>query len=207
MIARLPGLGDPPGPGGPFRDRILHAAVKVFSERGLAATRVEDILAETGLARRTFYKQFGSKHEVLQALYEVVTQRLIAAIVESTTAGAHPLAAIGIALDMYLEIHLAHPAITRTLIEDSIRSDSPLAPLRARFRKQIVLALDAVLLALTGRRVDRLVSLALISALEGLSLELLSGKPKAADIARTRAVVMSLIETVIASAKSLPAAP
>src|SRR4051812_34990074 len=44
---------------------ILASAIAVFTKKGAAATRVEDILESAGVARRTFYKYFRSKDDVL----------------------------------------------------------------------------------------------------------------------------------------------
>ena len=188
------------------RAAIISAAVAVFVERGIAATRVEDILRAADVSRRTFYKYFANKHAVLIALYEILSDELVAEITASVAGGGDPIAAIGDALDSYLRVHLSHAAIVRMLIEEAVQSDSPLAPLRATFRGKVVIALDAVFAMTAGIRVDSLVSLALVSALEGLSLELLSGEASDADIARTRAVVLGLVEVVLAGAAKLPRA-
>ena len=50
------------------RSAILAAATKVFTQHGIASTRVEDILLAAGIARRTFYRHFRSKDDVLAAL-------------------------------------------------------------------------------------------------------------------------------------------
>src|ERR1700730_835353 len=59
---------------------ILAAAMKVFARRGFAATRVEDVLEEAGVARRTFYRYFTSKEDVLAAVYELATTELLRAL-------------------------------------------------------------------------------------------------------------------------------
>ncbi|MNR91411.1 HTH-type transcriptional regulator EthR [compost metagenome] len=50
------------------RQAILAAASKVLSERGLAQMTVEDILAEAGVARATFYSHFTDKSDVTRAV-------------------------------------------------------------------------------------------------------------------------------------------
>src|SRR5690349_12652376 len=61
------------------------AAATVFARLGFAATRVEDILAAAGIARRTFYKSFASKEDVLAAVYQLAIQELLGAM--TATAG------------------------------------------------------------------------------------------------------------------------
>jgi AcrR family transcriptional regulator len=50
------------------RDAILRAAREVFTEIGLGATTVRDIIRRTDLASGTFYNYFQSKDEVFEAL-------------------------------------------------------------------------------------------------------------------------------------------
>ena len=52
------------------RRLILEAAAKLFSERGYAATRIEDIIAELAASRRVIYEHFGGKSDILVAICE-----------------------------------------------------------------------------------------------------------------------------------------
>jgi AcrR family transcriptional regulator len=53
------------------RLRIIHAAHKLFSERGFGGTRMADVAADAGVAVQTVYFSFHTKGELLQACYEV----------------------------------------------------------------------------------------------------------------------------------------
>lgn len=189
---------------GHARSQILAAAIDTFAEHGVAGTRVEDILAAAGLSRRTFYQHFRDKHEVVTAIYELVTRHLAIRFVEAAAGATDPMVAIVQTLDAYLEVHRTDRDIVRALIHESLRPESPLFPLRARFRQRIGAALDALIAARAGRRVDRLVSVALISALEGLSLELLSHDITDDTVLRTRAVVVAMIRLVLDHPGAVP---
>ena len=55
------------------RREILAAAEKVFSARGYAAARVDDVAAEAGLAKGSLYNYFRSKQELFtQVFYEAI---------------------------------------------------------------------------------------------------------------------------------------
>jgi mycofactocin system transcriptional regulator len=47
------------------RDDIERAAMELFTEAGFASTTVDDIAAAAGISRRTFFRYFGSKNEVV----------------------------------------------------------------------------------------------------------------------------------------------
>lgn len=46
----------------------METALRLFSERGHLAVRVEDIAREAGISRATFYKHFSEREEILAAL-------------------------------------------------------------------------------------------------------------------------------------------
>jgi len=49
------------------RDRLALAALELFEERGFERTTVEDIATRAGLTKRTFFRHFSDKREVLFA--------------------------------------------------------------------------------------------------------------------------------------------
>lgn len=49
------------------RDRILDAATKLFDPAGYAAVGIDTIIAEAGVAKRTLYRHFESKDELIAA--------------------------------------------------------------------------------------------------------------------------------------------
>jgi AcrR family transcriptional regulator len=44
---------------------ILDAAMKLFGERGFAVTTIDDIAAEAGIGRRTFFRYFPTKEDIV----------------------------------------------------------------------------------------------------------------------------------------------
>jgi len=180
------------------KSAILAAAMEVFSRRGVEPTRVEDLLVAAGIARRTFYKYFSGKEEVLAALYDVATGELVKAIETAQRGeGASPLAGIRLGIDTFLDFHRDNARGLRELVELSMRSESLLAPRRRWLRGELVRILDEAVQRLDGRRLDPFVYVALVSALEGLSLELLQRRSTLADVERARAVVHGLVDQTL----------
>lgn len=50
------------------REALQRSAAKLFTERGIAAVSVEEILADAGVSRRTFYGFFANKYELAASL-------------------------------------------------------------------------------------------------------------------------------------------
>jgi AcrR family transcriptional regulator len=80
------------------RARLQEAALALYGERGYEATTVAEIAERAGLTKRTFFRYFADKREVLFWGSDVLEQQMVAAI-EATPASASALALIGAALD------------------------------------------------------------------------------------------------------------
>lgn len=52
------------------RDRLLDTAAKLFQQYGFRAVGIDRILAESGVAKMTLYRHFGSKDELIAACLE-----------------------------------------------------------------------------------------------------------------------------------------
>ncbi|MGW1290684.1 TetR/AcrR family transcriptional regulator [Streptomyces sp. NPDC001118] len=52
------------------RERLLDAADRVLVERGYAQTTIEDVCAAAGYTRGAFYSSFGSKQDLVLALFD-----------------------------------------------------------------------------------------------------------------------------------------
>jgi AcrR family transcriptional regulator len=65
--SREAGLPSPPtqARGVDKRDRIYRAAIARYEDQGLAATRVEDVIADAGVSWATFFRYFPRKEDVL----------------------------------------------------------------------------------------------------------------------------------------------
>ncbi len=174
---------------------VVAAAATVFARLGFADTRVEDILAEAGVARRTFYKHFTGKEDVLAAVYDLATSELVRGMREVES--PDPLSAVRRGLDLFLDYHVENAPLLRVLVEQAILSDSPLAAARARFRDDLVHILDVAVRATTGEAHDPLIYRALLSALEGMSLELVAGDVSPTRVERTKRVMHLLLERVV----------
>ena len=80
------------------RERLRAAALALYGERGYEETTVAEIAERAGLTKRTFFRYFADKREVLFWGAERLEQQMVAAI-EAAPASASPFGMIGAALD------------------------------------------------------------------------------------------------------------
>ncbi|HSZ42568.1 MAG TPA: TetR family transcriptional regulator [Trebonia sp.] len=80
------------------RARLQQAAMTLYSERGYDETTVAEIAERAGLTKRTFFRYFTDKREVLFWGSELLGQMMVAAI-EAAPPGLPALDLIAIALD------------------------------------------------------------------------------------------------------------
>ncbi|MDH3977657.1 MAG: TetR/AcrR family transcriptional regulator [Gammaproteobacteria bacterium] len=89
-----------------LRQKLLETGGRLIAERSLAQISVEDILAEVGISRRTFYRYFESKYElaahIINPALEAGAQMLTDAS-QDTSQNAVP----GI-IDCYLQLWSSH---------------------------------------------------------------------------------------------------
>ncbi|MDX3238746.1 helix-turn-helix domain containing protein [Streptomyces sp. ME03-5709C] len=78
-------------------ERLAHAALDLFAERGYENTTVIDIAQRAGLGKTTFFRHFQDKREVLFG--RGTMNDLLAAAIDAAPATATPLEAVGYALD------------------------------------------------------------------------------------------------------------
>jgi AcrR family transcriptional regulator len=71
------------------RKEILTAAVRVFARKGFAATRIDDIAAEAGIAKGSVYLYYDSRDALLEAVFEGY-RAMSAAILDRAVNGPGP---------------------------------------------------------------------------------------------------------------------
>jgi AcrR family transcriptional regulator len=80
------------------RERLVVAAVDLFTEQGYDATTVAQIAERAGVTRSTFFRHFSDKREVLVA-GQATLSRLLAEGIAQAPASASPLEAVAAGLE------------------------------------------------------------------------------------------------------------
>ena len=69
--------------GSSARERILDAAYELFSQRGIRAVGVNEVIERAGVATATLYRHFASKDELVLAFLELREQRWTKDLIEA----------------------------------------------------------------------------------------------------------------------------
>ncbi|ASU78699.1 TetR family transcriptional regulator [Actinopolyspora erythraea] len=94
-----------------LRGALAVAALDLFAAKGYEATTVEDIVTAVGVGRRTFFRHFRSKEEVVFPDHD---ERLTSVVRELEQAGESepPMAVVCRAAETVLEMYLADPEVS-----------------------------------------------------------------------------------------------
>ena len=107
------------------RDALRSAAVDLFQKRGFEAVTVEEISQTAGVSRRTFFRYYESKEDVMVEHFDRGNERLLAELA-ARPRDESPLLAIRNALIRTIE----HSLEERDLIRDTTRLMRETTPLR-----------------------------------------------------------------------------
>jgi AcrR family transcriptional regulator len=97
------------------RAELFNAAWRLFGERGYEATTVAQIAAAAGVSRRTFFRYYASKEDVLVETSDELAEAMLAAMSERPLDEA-PLLAIERALVPVIENRMANTERVHTII-------------------------------------------------------------------------------------------
>jgi len=150
----------------PPRERILRAAHDLFYRDGIRATGIDRVIAESGVAKVTFYRQFASKDDLILAFLDFRHERWIAWFVAALARHGDTLAALaptlrewfaapefrgcaflnsvgelGVALPQVLELTRRHKHDMTAAIARLIKT----GPGRARTSRALALAVDGAI--------------------------------------------------------------
>lgn len=98
------------------RQAILEAMVRVVGRKGYKPTSVADVIEEADVSRTTFYKHFEDKQECFLASYDMLTERVLAEVMERCDAGLPWVERVQAGLATLVEMFALDPELARTAI-------------------------------------------------------------------------------------------
>ena len=185
------------------RAMVLGGAARVFAERGVRAASVEDILEASQVSRRTFYRSYTSKEDVLAALYRLGTEGLLAACHLAVLEESDPLRRFERCMDAHLRSARELGRIIFVLGGEAHRQESPLHARRMEVQEAIVNMLVPSAKTKEGAPIDPLLLRALVIGIEGVTRTLLGESDEGRNvtdegIARARRVMLRMLSGTLA---------
>lgn len=132
------------------RDELAEAALRLLAERGFEETTVDDLAAAAGVSRRTFFRYFASKEDVVISSVVVVCEGIVAEVAARPADEPAPLAI----REAVKTVTLEDFAEDREKSVALIRHTQNIPALRARFAERQDLVRDD-LAAVLARRAGR----------------------------------------------------
>ncbi len=90
--------------GGDKRNRILRAAIAVFSRKGFFNSKVSEIARASGVADGTIYLYFKNKDDLLISLFEEKMSEVVADVIQRTASGGGALEKLKIFIDNHMDL-------------------------------------------------------------------------------------------------------
>jgi AcrR family transcriptional regulator len=101
------------------RSLLIDVARRSFTEQGYAATSIDDIIRQAGVARGALYHHFPGKEALFQAVYETVEAEVVTAVMDAAAAQSSAWDAVRAGLTAFLDACL-EPSFRRIVVLDSV---------------------------------------------------------------------------------------
>ena len=171
------------------RERILDAALQVIAKRGYSAAGVQEIIDLSDTSKGSFYFHFPSKEQMVMALLERMSDKLVNKVRESVKDQPTPLHRVAGSIDALMAIFARQHNVAQVLLLNIVGNgktvDKKFLPIREKFSALIQEELDAAVAAGQIKPVDTLlVSRIWVGGLHEVILHwLLTGQPNPLTLA------------------------
>ena len=195
------------------RAMVMRGAAKVFAQRGVRLASIDDILEASRISRRTFYRLYDNKEDVMLELYRLGTDRLVDACRQAVSQETEPLRQIERCIDAHLWAAQELGRLVFVLGGEAQHHESQLHAVRIGVHDALTSLLAAGAAAQAQKSIDPLVFRALVLALEGLTRAALEAgdqgrRVSPESIARTRKVMIRIASaTLFGEGPGIPALP
>ena len=162
---------------------IIHAAIRVFSEKGMVKAKMADIALEAGIGKGTIYEYFRSKEEVFASGFQIFFQGMQDQLETAISSTSDPVEKLRLLITMSFKSFLQHGSDLAMIMMDfwaeGIRNKDEkildavdLRKIYYEFRVIITAIIDNGIKKGVFRKVDsHHVASVLIGALDGIMLQ------------------------------------
>jgi AcrR family transcriptional regulator len=154
------------------RSTILWQSAKMLSSHGLKSCRIEDILVASNVSRRTFYKYFKNKEDILTELFNLASILVINIILMTMKKAGSPPDKLEKGICVFVDLLLTVGPLGNFLLSESMRPESPLAKKRIELYDQITSTMARVIKDYYHVDLDRMLYQTLIYSVVGTAIHL-----------------------------------
>ena len=171
------------------RERLIDTAIQLFSESGFHATGIDHILAESGVAKKTLYRYFRSKDELILAALKkfdgLFRNRFMARVEAKAETSYDRLLAVFDVAGAWFEENNFLGCIFINAVGEYSRNDTPIRAVTSEFKIMMYRYIRGLCADAGAREADALAEqLALL--LEGAIVTAqVSRRSRAAQVAKT----------------------
>ena len=101
------------------RALLIDIARTRFTEHGYAATSIDDVIGEAGVARGALYHHFAGKEALFRAVYEAVEAEVVARVLAAAASKTDPWDSVRAGLAAFLDACM-EPSFRRIVVLESI---------------------------------------------------------------------------------------
>lgn len=106
---------------GRTRARLVQGALRVFAERGIDASVIDDLIRTAGVSRGTFYNYFRTNDDLLTAVSGALSDELMRLVDPVVREEADPAARIGTGIRLFFEVFRANPQLSAFIARGGMR--------------------------------------------------------------------------------------
>jgi AcrR family transcriptional regulator len=161
------------------RRQLFDVALRLFSERGYAATTMDDIAEAAGVTKPLVYQHFESKRALYLELMNVVSREVIAAIGDATAAADGPRQQVELGFAAYFGMVVNKAEAFQLLYGRDSPDDPELNEALHRVEDAIAEAIEPLIDAGLDAEHRLLLAYAVVGMAEGASRHWMSGPEKA----------------------------
>ena len=180
------------------RTQIILHSIAIFSQKGVTDTTVQDLLEAAQVSRRTFYKYFKDKFDVLENIYTLSINMLSKQFSEEADEINTIEELIDKTVDVYFSYHTSMGNIIRIMQEEGGRLESPLNKRRKADRNGFAQAFEIKVKKLQNLELDKIDYYSVFWILENTSIYLLTETEcSSKDIEKCKSSMRRLIGAII----------
>jgi len=127
------------------RQRILDAAVEVFSQKGYHDTRVDDIVEASGTSKGGVYFYFRSKQEIFLALIDEFAHQLERAVIEAILHENEGIRRVNAALRSCLDVFHEYQPLAKVFLVQAVGLGQVFEEKRLEIHQRFVTAIKMYL--------------------------------------------------------------